>query len=169
MFKKFFLTACFLLPLNAAISLESNLEKDIVIESNGEFSFLNNEQVTLKLKPLKDELRSVQSLSSADAVGVVHLGKISLNEPSSALGALRAIATQISRSINLDMALITDSNTSSQMAPNELLLMYHPQIVITLALTRSVSSDQFDVIGTYAITSKPQNIESKKSETEQGS
>lgn len=137
-----------------AQAFESAVGKEIPIESNGEFSFSDDQMVKFTLRPLKEELRSIDPLMSAQAVGVVYLGKIQLNEPTSALSALRTIAVQVSKALDLDMALVTDSKTSTQMAPNELLLLYHPQVVITLALTRSVNDERYDIIGTYAITAQ---------------
>ena len=66
---------------------------------------------------------------------------------------LREISAQISRGLDLDFALIADSTTSQSLAPHELLLLYHPTVVITLALTKVAESESYSLIGTYAMPS----------------
>ena len=46
---------------------------------------------------------------------------------------------------------MTDSTTSESLAPHEMLLLYHPQLAITLALTKIPESEEYSLIGTYAI------------------
>ncbi len=61
------------------------------------------------------------------------------------------MSVQISSALDVDLALITDSTTSESLKPHEMLLLYHPQLVITLALTKVPESDTYTLIGTYAI------------------
>ena len=156
--------------------------RTVEIQSSQEFSFIEQSSSTFKIRPLKDELRSIENLKDAEAVGVVYLGNIELGNNATPLSALRDISVQISKGLDLDLALITDSTTSKSLAPHELLLLYHPQMVITLALTKvvqdsgvdqenndndgenenaeeeAISNEQYALIGTYAIPVKPQII-----------
>lgn len=128
-------------------------DNKIQLESTADFSFVGaGNSSFLIMQPLKENLRSVSTMQHADGVGVIYLGRIKLGNDVTPLTALRGIAVQISKTLNLDLSLITDSTTAMKLAPNELLLLYHPQLIMTLALTRS-APDQYDLIGTYAIPS----------------
>jgi len=134
--------------LNAVIANES---KVIALTSNDDFQFLNSDEATLSIRPLKEKLRSIENLKDTEAVGITYIGTISLNESATPLSVLRELSVQISRGLNIDLALITDSTTSESLKPHEMLLLYHPQFVITLALTKIENSDDYTLIGTYAV------------------
>ena len=105
-------------------------------------------------------MRSIENLKNTEAVGITHLGNLTLSESATPLSVLREISVQISNGLEVDLALITDSTTSKSIQPHEMLLLYHPKLVITLALTKVENSDQYTLIGTYAIpVDNSQNIE----------
>ncbi len=137
----------------SADDTQTNNVKSITLNSSNEFQLLNgdSETSTFTIRPLKEKLRSIENLKDTQAVGITYLGTLSLNESASPLSALRQLSVQISRGLNLDLALITDSTTSESLKPHEMLLLYHPQLVITLALTKIENSDDYTLIGTYAI------------------
>lgn len=130
--------------------------KSITLRPGSEFSFTQPNHRAFKLLPLREELRSINTLTQAKAVGVIHLGGIRLADQAESMNALRDIAYQISNALGLDMALITDSATSKEFAPHELLLLYHPKIVITLTLAYSAETESYDLIGSYAAPKRSQ-------------
>ena len=156
--------------LTSAIANEADTPevKSIKLSSNGDFQFLNEETSTLTIRPLKEKLRSIENLKDTEAVGISFLGNLTLGENATPLSALREISVQISRGLNIDLALITDSTTSESLKPHEMLLLYHPQLVITLALTKVEASDEYTLIGTYAIpVDNTQDTMVSSAETEQ--
>jgi len=152
--KKLLTLVCiFTCLLNTAGANESAITKikSVKLSSANDFQLLNEEAATLTIRPLKEKLRSIENLKDTEAVGITFLGKLTLNESATPLSALRELSVQISSGLNLDLALITDSTTSESLKPHEMLLLYHPQLVITLALTKIEGSDEYTLIGTYAI------------------
>ena len=129
--------------------------KSITLRPGSEFTFIQPDHRAFKLAPLREELRSINTLTQAEAVGVIHLGGIRLAEQAEPMNALRDIAYQISNGLGLDMALITDSATSKEFAPHELLLLYHPKVIITLTLAYSAETESYDLIGSYAAPKNP--------------
>jgi len=127
------------------------ITRTIELNSTSDFTLLNQEASTFTIKPLKQQLRSIENLKDTEAVGITYLGKLTLADSATPLSALRALSVQISNGLNIDLALITDSTTSQSLLPHEMLLLYHPQLVITLALTKVADSDEYILIGTYAI------------------
>lgn len=140
-----------LIIVTHALANETSSIKFIQLSSSSEFQFLNEEPALLTIRPLKEKLRSIDNLKNTEAVGITYLGELTLNESATPLSALREISVQISRGLNIDLAIITDSTTSESLKPHEMLLLYHPQLVITLALTKIENSDNYTLIGTYAI------------------
>ena len=122
----------------------------IKLNSSSDFQLLN-EDAALTIRPLKEKLRAIENLKDTEAVGIAYLGNLTLSESATPLSALRELSIQVSNGLNLDLALITDSTTSESLKPHEMLLLYHPQLVITLALTKVEDSDEYTLIGTYAI------------------
>ena len=152
--KTFFtFSLCLLYCLSAAITADDNtpVAKSITLTSSSDFSILSDDTSILVIKPLKKKLRSIENLKDAEAVGITYLGNLTLSESATPLSVLREISVQISNGLDIDLALITDSTTSQSLQPHEMLLLYHPQLVITLALTKVENSDQYTLIGTYAI------------------
>ena len=133
------------------IANETSLPRSVEVKSSEEFNFVGQETAIFTIRPLKESLRSIENLKNTEAVGILYLGRISLGEKADTLSALRDISVQISRGLDIDLALITDSNTSESLAPHEMLLLYHPQLAITLALTKIGESEEYSLIGTYAI------------------
>ena len=155
--------------------------RSVELTSSEEFTFAQQDTSTFTIRPLKAELRAIENLKNTDAVGVVYLGDIVLSKNATPLSALRNLSVQISKGLDIDLALITDSTTSQSLAPHELLLLYHPELVMTLALTEVVKIEeiieenpdtenaevseennedvvirgQYSLIGTYAIPAKP--------------
>ena len=151
----------------------------VELHSSQEFTFVEQSSSIFTIRPLKNELRSIENLKDTEAIGVVFLGNIVLGNNATPLSALRDLSVQISKGLNIDLALITDSTTSKSLAPHELLLLYHPEMVITLALTKvventeseeeketeeenvedkSINNEHYALIGTYAIPVSPQII-----------
>lgn len=153
--------------LNTAIAGDTDNTKVIALSSNEDFQFLNDGEASLSIRPLKEKLRSIENLKDTEAVGITFVGTLSLNENATPLSVLRELSVQISRGLNLDLALITDSTTSESLKPHEMLLLYHPQLVITLALTKIEASENYTLIGTYAIpVDKQALIEEASNSTE---
>jgi len=125
--------------------------RSIKLSSNSDFQLSNEEVSTFTIRPLKEKLRSIENLKDTEAVGITFLGKLTISESATPLSVLREISVQLSRGLNIDLALITDSTTSESLKPHEMLLLYHPQLVITLALTKVEDSNEYTLIGTYAI------------------
>lgn len=125
--------------------------KSVKLSSANDFQLSNEDAAILTIRPLKEKLRAIENLKDTEAVGITFLGKLTLSESATPLSALRELSVQISSGLNLDLALITDSTTSESLKPHEMLLLYHPQLVITLALTKIEGSDEYTLIGTYAI------------------
>ena len=141
--------SCF---LNTTFSADNTQPtRSIALTSSEDFTLLNDEVSTFTIKPLKKKLRSIENLKYTEAVGITYLGNLTLSEKATPLSALRELSVQISKGLGIDLALITDSTTSQSLQPHEMLLLYHPQLVITLALTKVENSDQYTLIGTYAI------------------
>ncbi len=152
--KKLLILICiftFLLNTTSANEPDANKVKSVKLNSANDFQLLNEEVATLTIRPLKEKLRSIENLKDTEAVGITFLGRLTLSESATPLSALRELSVQISSGLNLDLALITDSTTSESLKPHEMLLLYHPQLVITLALTKIEDSDEYTLIGTYAI------------------
>ena len=139
--------------------------RSVQLNSSEEFILADQETTTFTIRPLKQKLRAIENLKNTEAVGIAYLGKIILTESATPLSALRDISVQISTGLDVDLALITDSTTSQSLQPHEMLLLYHPDLVITLALTKVPESDEYSLMGTYAIpvshTSEPESIESE--------
>ncbi len=142
---------CLLCGFSIAIAADSDspITRTIELTSSNDFTILNGNR-TFIIRPLKQKLRSIENLKDTEAVGITYLGNLTLSESTTPLSALRELSVQISNGLNIDLALITDSTTSQSLQPHEMLLLYHPQLVITLALTKVENSDQYTLIGTYA-------------------
>ncbi len=152
--KIFFTFGFYLLYWTSAslIADDSNtVSRSVTLTSTSEFTIINGETSTLTIKPLKEQLRSIENLRNTEAVGITYLGNLTLSGSATPLSALRDLSVQISNGLNIDLALITDSTTSQSLKPHEMLLLYHPGLVITLALTKVENSDEYTLIGTYAI------------------
>ncbi len=166
--KIFFTFSLYLLYcLSAATIADDNtpVTRSITLVSSNDFTILNGDTSILTIKPLKEKLRSIENLRNTEAVGITYLGNLTLSESATPLSVLREISVQISNGLDIDLALITDSTTSQSLQPNEMLLLYHPQLVITLALTKVENSDQYTLIGTYAIpVDNNQSIEIENSQ-----
>ena len=130
---------------------ENSGPRSVEIFSSEEFNFVGQDTAIFTIRPLKESLRSIENLKNTEAVGILYLGRITLGENANTLSALRDISVQISRGLDIDLALITDSATSESLSPHEMLLLYHPQLAITLALTKIPESEEYSLIGTYAI------------------
>lgn len=145
-----FISLFFLSATISADEINSDI-RSIVLSSSDDFTILDGDASTFTIKPLKEKLRSIENLKDTEAVGISYLGNLTLAESATPLSALRELSVQISSGLGIDLALITDSTTSQSLLPHEMLLLYHPQLVITLALTKVEDSDQYTLIGTYAI------------------
>ena len=122
----------------------------IQIDASGEFTFVGQDRAVFTLRPLKPKLRALENLKNTQAVGISYLGKIILTQNATPLSALRDIAVQLTNGLNTNLALITDSVTARSLQPHAMLLLYHPDLVITLALTRAPQSEEYSLFGSYA-------------------
>ncbi len=152
---KFVFFICFtLVTYSSAILAEEETgetSKSIELVSSDDFTILDGDIATFNIRPLEPTLRAIENLKDTEAVGISYLGRVSLAESATPLSVLRELSVQISSGLNVDLALITDSTTSKSLLPHEMLLLYHPQLVITLALTKIENSDEYNLMGTYAI------------------
>ena len=144
-----FLACC--LTFSTSVADDKTEPRSVEIFSSEEFNFVGQDTAIFTIKPLKESLRSIENLKDTEAVGILYLGSITLGDNANTLSALRDISVQLSRGLDIDLALITDSATSESLAPHEMLLLYHPQLAITLALTKTPESEEYSLIGTYAI------------------
>lgn len=134
------------------MTLAAGLEdKTIILKSNERFDLVQAKTVTFKFQPLSEDTRKLEITNDATALGVAYLGQVKLKENHTALSALRSIADQIGESLDLSFGVIADSNTSEALKANELILLYHPSVIITLALTRPDENSDYEIICTYAL------------------
>ena len=143
-----YLLLAFFVTESFAAGLEN---RSIKITSNDRFHFVNGSGIQFKFRPLSDEARTLEITKNASSLGVAYLGQVQLKENTTALSALRSIADQIGNSLNLSFGVIADSNTSEALKSNELLLLYHPAVTITLALARPNEESNYEIICTYAL------------------
>lgn len=140
----------------------------IKIKSNERFQFANGGSIQFKFKPLSDQARALEITENASALGVAYLGQVQLKENVTALSALRSIADQIGESLNISFGVIADSNTSEALKSNELLLLYHPAVTITLALAKPNEESNYEIICTYALKDlKKDKVETKQTTTQE--
>ncbi|QMU61649.1 MAG: hypothetical protein GKR92_08050 [Gammaproteobacteria bacterium] len=126
-------------------------DKTITLKGNERFELVQANTVTFKFQPLSEDARKLEITNDAAALGVAYLGQIKLKENNTALSALRSIADQIGESLDVSFGVIADSNTSEALKTNELLLLYHPSVTITLALAKPNESSDYEIICTYAL------------------
>lgn len=154
---KFYFYVLFILSiLSISIGSAAGLEdRTIIIRSSDRFDFFESNSIKFKFKPLTEDARALEITKDATALGVTYLGKIQLKENVTALSALRSIADQIAESLDLSFGVIADSNTSESLKTNELLLLYHPHITITLALVQIKAESPYEIICTYTLKEIP--------------
>ncbi len=146
----YFLNAVFLLVLNTAHAAELQ-NRTITLKSNERYDLIQAKSVTFKFQPLTEEARKLEIANDATALGVAYLGQVKLKEQHTTLSALRSIADQIGESLDISFGVVADSNTSEALKSNELLLLYHPNVTITLALARVDENSDYEIICTYAL------------------
>lgn len=128
-----------------------DLGRFITISSTEEFKLLHGGEIAFKFKPLSSKARALEITKDASALGVTHLGQLVLREDSTTLAALRSIADQIGKSLGLRFGVITDSTTSDVLKESKQLLLYHPDITITLSLVKPVEQEHYEIVCTYAV------------------
>ncbi len=143
----------FLLILSALNVSQANelANRVITLSSNERFDLLQSESVNFKFQPLSEDARKLEITEGASSLGVAYLGQVKLKENTTALSALRSIADQIGESLDINFGVIADSNTSDALKANELLLLYHPNATITLALSKPAEKSDYEIICTYAL------------------
>ena len=141
------LLACCYFPAAYAV----DLERFITISSTEEFRLLHSNVIAFKFNPLSSKARALDITENASSLGVVHLGQLVLKENSTPLAALRSIANQIGKSLELRFGVITDSTTSDILKESKQLLLYHPDITITLSLVKPIEQAHFEIVCTYAV------------------
>lgn len=150
---KFSLSILFIYLLTALnVAFSAGLEDRVItLTSNERFDLVQGNTVTFKFQPLSDEARKLEITDGAAALGVAYLGQVTLKENHTALSALRSIADQIGESLGINFGVIADSNTSEALKANDLLLLYHPNVTITLALARPDQINDYEILCTYAL------------------
>jgi hypothetical protein len=152
------LTSLLFVLLSASIANAAGLEdQTITLKSNERFDLVQANTVTFKFQPLSEDARKLEITNDAAALGVAYLGQIKLRENNTALSALRSIADQMGESLDINFGVIADSNTSEALKANELLLLYHPSVTITLALAKSSETSDYEIICTYALKETSSN------------
>ena len=132
-------------------------DRTITLKSNERFDLVQANSVNFKFQPLSEDARKLEITNGAAALGVAYLGQIKLKENNTALSALRSVADQIGESLDLSFGVIADSNTSDALKANELLLLYHPDVTITLALVRVNENSDYEIICTYTLKELVEN------------
>lgn len=141
------LLACCYIPAAYAV----DLERFITISSTEEFELLRGSVIAFKFNPLSSKARALEITENASSLGVAHLGQLVLKENSTPLAALRSIANQIGKSLELRFGVITDSTTSDVLKESKQLLLYHPDITITLSLVKPIEQAHFEIVCTYVV------------------
>ncbi|MCY4642683.1 MAG: hypothetical protein OXC41_08345 [Gammaproteobacteria bacterium] len=134
-----------------SVAYTADLNSTITISSNEKFELLHGESIAFEFKSLSSKARMLESTKDASSLGIAYLGQLRLKENATSLAALRIIANQIGKSLGLKFSVVADSNTSEALKANNLLLLYHTDIVITLALAKPVEQDHYEIICTYAV------------------
>ena len=141
----------FFLTLSNIVIAAGVEDHTITLKSNERFDLVQANTVTFKFQPLSEDARKLEITNDASALGVAYLGQIKLKENNTALSALRSIADQIAESLDISFGVIADSNTSDALKANELLLLYHPNVTITLVLAKPDEENDYEIICTYAL------------------
>ena len=140
-----------------------NLDRVITISGNDQFELLHGRNIEFQFKPLSSKARTLEITENTSALGVTYLGQLLLGESSTTLDALRNIADQIGRSLGLRFGVITDSTTSDVLKESKQLLLYHPDLTITLTLVKPIEQEHYEIICTYVVretkTSMPADTE----------
>ncbi len=141
-----------LIFLSVSVANAAGLEdQTITLKSNERFDLVQANTVSFKFQPLSEDARNLEITNHATSLGVAYLGQVKLKEHNTALSALRSIADQIGESLDISFGVIADSNTSEALKTNELLLLYHPNVIITLALVRPNEASDYEIICTYVL------------------
>ncbi len=138
--------------LTAVLYAADMEERAFTLTSTDRFDLIDGGNVRFQL--LNDTVRTLETINQASSLGVTHIGRMHLKENVTALSALRGIADQVSRELNMNFAVIADSSTSKALRESELLLLYHPDVTLTLALIKSDQQDHYEIICTYALREK---------------
>ncbi len=141
------LLACCTSPLVTA----GLVDRMITITSDDSFDIADGSTIKFKFRPLTEEALALEITRNATSLGVAYLGQVQLKENVTALTALRAIAEQIGKSLNLSFGVIADSNTSEALKANEILLLYHPEVTITLILAKPNEQSLYEIICAYTL------------------
>lgn len=145
----------------------SGLENRVItLSSNERFDLVQANSVNFKFQPLSEEARKLEITNDASSLGVAYLGQVKLKENTTPLSALRSIADQIGESLDINFGVIADSNTSEALKSNELLLLYHPKVTITLALAKPAENSDYEIICTYALKNLVKAIPQAQIETQ---
>ncbi len=154
--------------ISASVANASGFEdQTITLKSNERFDLVQANTVTFKFQPLSEDARKLEITDDASALGVAYLGQVKLRENNTALSALRSIADQIGESLDISFGVIADSNTSEALKANELLLLYHPDITITLVLAKANEANDYEIICTYALKDLSSTQQSSTAPAEQ--
>ena len=146
------LLAIQLVCLTATLYAANVEERTVTITSTDRFDLVDGGNMQFQL--LNDTVRALEITDEALSLGVTRIGQVRLKENVTALSALRGITDQISRGLGMNFGVIADSRTSEALRESELLLLYHPDVTLTLALIKSDRQDHYEIICTYVLEKK---------------
>jgi len=149
--KIFFVLSIILASWSSSISAAGLEERVITIRGNERFELVDNKHLQFKFQPLSKEAKALEITKDASSLGVSYLGQLQLKGNFTALSALRSIGDQIADSLSISFGVVADSNSSQALKENELLLLYHPQVIITLSLVRVNEQSPYEIICTYTL------------------
>ena len=151
LYRNFFLLISTMILWSSTLSAAGLEERVITIRGNERFELVNNSYLQFKFQPLSDEAKALEITKDASSLGVSYLGQLQLKGNFSTLSALRSIGDQIADSLEISFGVIADSNSSQALKTNELILLYHPQAIITLSLVRVNDQIPYEIVCTYAL------------------
>ena len=128
-----------------------DMNRSIKISGNEKFELLHDDDIAFKFRPLPGHAGAMETTRNASSLGITYLGQLKLRNNTTALSALRSIANQIGNNLDLRFAVVIDSSTSEALKASQQLLLYHPDIVITLTLLSPVEQDHYELVCTYAV------------------
>ena len=128
-----------------------DMNRSIKISGNEKFELLHDDGIAFKFRPLPGHAGAMETTRNASSLGVAYLGQLKLRNNTTALSALRSIANQIGNNLDLRFAVVIDSSTSEALKASQQLLLYHPDIVITLTLLSPVEQGHYELVCTYAL------------------
>ncbi len=149
--RKYLLATTLIIFFFSSNVLAVDMNRSIKISGNEKFELLHDDGIAFKFRPLPGHAGAMETTRNASSLGVAYLGQLKLRNNTTALSALRSIANQIGNNLDLRFAVVIDSSTSEALKASQQLLLYHPDIVITLTLLSPVEQGHYELVCTYAL------------------